>query len=150
MSTNSNKPSGNDFSRSVGQYLNHNGFAVRREYEFEVGINSLVKKPHKFDWGNDILLVECKAYNWLRVRSHYPGGLFATANEAVLYFMAVPKSYRKMLFLWETERRSENDPETFAEYYVRLFQHLIPTDIEVYEFNANNLTARHLWPPPSK
>ena len=145
MST--NRQRGDDFSESVGHYLNRGGIAVHREYEVEVSINSLLKKPHKFDWGNDTILVECKTYTRTKSGKN-PSAKLSTANEALLYFMAAPKSYRKMLFMSETERFGRLK-ETLAENYVRRYGHFIPNDVEVHEFDKHNLSARRIWPHPS-
>ena len=142
-----NKPSPADFEELVGQYLNNSGFEVRREYAVQISINGIRKKSHKFDWGNDTLLVECKANNW-NSRS-IPSGERQGLNEAILFPMAAPKSYRKMLFMWETGRFGKPNPETLAECYVRLYGHLIPKDVEVYELEENNLSANRIWPPHS-
>ncbi len=56
----SNKQKGNVFAERVRDYPESKGIYVEREYEIEVGINSQHKKNHKFDWGNEALLVECK------------------------------------------------------------------------------------------
>lgn len=78
---------------------------VYPNYEVEVSINSRLKKSHKFDWGNNTLLVECKAYSWTK-GGHSPSAKLSTTNEALLYFMAAPTSNRKMLFMLETEGRN--------------------------------------------
>ncbi len=117
---------------------------VFRDYEVEVSINSRRKKPHKFDWGSDALLIECKAYNWT-IGGNSPSAKLSTANEALLYFIAAPKSYRKMLFMPETEKAGKRNPATLVEHYVRRYGHFIPDDVEVYELNESNLAARRVW-----
>lgn len=140
-----NKPSPTEFEELVGQYLNNSGFEVRREYAVQISINGIRKKSHKFDWGNDTLLVECKANNW-NSRS-IPSGERQGLNEAMLFLMAAPKSHRKILFMWETERFGTPNTETLAECYVRLYGHCIPDDVEVHEFNDHKLSARRIFPP---
>ena len=147
MTTNSQNPAkGRNFEQHVGQYLKQNGLEVFRDYEVEVSINSRHKKLHKFDWGSDALLVECKAYNWTE-GGNSPSAKLATANEALLYFIAAPKSYRKMLFMPETGKTGKLNPATLVEYYVRRYGHFIPDDVEVYELkNESDLAARLVWP----
>ena len=50
-----------------------------------------------------------------------------------MYFLAAPKSYRKMLFILRTKKLGVRNPETLAERYVRTYGHLIPGDVEVFE-----------------
>ena len=65
MTTNSQNPArGRDFERKVGQHLQNKGYDVKPDYEVEVSINGRLKKSHKFDWGSNAMLVECKAYGW--------------------------------------------------------------------------------------
>lgn len=56
-------------------------------------------------------------------------------NEALLYFEAAPRKYRKMLFLYMTGRNGARQPETLAEYFVRCSRHMFPDGVEVWEFN---------------
>ena len=144
----SNAEKGKVFASKVGAYLERTGYTVRPEYEVETSINSLLRKPHKFDWGNDTLLVECKAYSWAPSGSN-PSAKFSTANEALLYFLATPKSYRKMLFMSETGKTGKRNPATLVEQYVRRYGHFIPDDVEIYELNESNLSANRVWPPHS-
>lgn len=105
------------------------------------------KKFHKFDWGSNSLLVECKAYDWTKA-GHVPSAKLTTVNEAMLHFLGAPGTYRKMLFMLETDKRPGRISETLAEYYVRMNGHLIPDDVEVYELDAATSLARRLWPIP--
>jgi hypothetical protein len=134
----------------IGRFLKDSGLKVISTPTVRVSMNGLYNKPHEFDWGNETLLVECKAYNWLPSGGD-PNGKHATVNEAMLYFMATPESYLvKKLFLWKTEKAGKKNPETFAEQYVRRYGHFIPMNVEVYEFDDDDLSARCIWPPPSK
>ena len=126
-------------------YLESHGLDVEPEYEVQVGVNRRFKKLHKFDWGSESLLVECKAYDWT-AGGNSPSAKLTTVNEAMLYFLGASRSHRKMLLLAATERRSGREAETFGEYYVRKYAHLIPDDVEVHELNPDSLSARQLWP----
>ena len=120
-------------------------FEVNPEFEVLISINGRAKKPHKFDWGNDKLLVECKRYTWTS-GGNSPSAKFATANEAMLYFIAAPQSCSKMLFMSETERLGKRNPRTLAQSYVERYGHFIPNDVEVYEFSERTLGVRRVWP----
>ena len=53
----------------------------------------------------------------------------------MLYFLAAPKFYRKMLFISKTKKLGIRNHETLAERYVRTYGHLIPGDVEVFELD---------------
>lgn len=146
MTTNSqNSSRGRAFEQRVGQYLRGQGHDVYPDYRVEVSINGHRKKSHKFDWGSSTLLVECKAYSWTEGRN-IPSAKLATANEAMLYFVAAPRSFKKMLFMPKTERVGKRSPATLAEQYVRQYGHFIPDDVEIYELDESNLSATLVWP----
>ena len=141
----SNRQKGAAFAERVRAYLESQGLDVEPEYEANVGINRQLKKQHKFDWGSESLLVECKACDWT-AGGNNPSAKLTTVNEAMLYFLGAPKSHRKMLFLAATGRRAGRRSETMGEYYVRTYGHLIPDDVEVHELDPNSLAAKQLWP----
>lgn len=141
----SNWERGNQFARRVGEYLAREGYSVEPEYAVDVGLNSRRKKAHRFDYGSDSLLVECKYYGWT-AGGNNPSAKISTLNEAMMYFHTAPKSYRKMVFISATEKKGVRNPETFAEYYVRLHGHFIPDDVEVVELGSDNLSVRRLKP----
>ena len=147
MTTNSQNPAkGRAFEQRVGEHLRRKGCDVRPDYEIEVSINGHQKKPHKFDWGSDACLVECKAYSWTEGGNN-PSAKFATANEAMLYFVAAPGSWKKMLFMPKTGKVGKLRPETLIEHYVRRYGHFIPDGVEIYELDENDLSATRVWPP---
>ncbi len=142
----SNSDKGRYFEQRVGEYLGRcQGLRVVAGYEVEISINGHSKKLHKFDWGNSTVLVECKAYDWTE-GGNSPSAKLATANEALLYFLASPKSYRKMLFFPTTGKRGKRNPETLVEYYVRMNGHFVPDDVEIYELDPERLSATRTWP----
>ncbi len=146
---NNNRAKGERFTDQVRDYLESEGYSVFPEYEVEVGINSLHKKKHRFDLGNESLLVECKAYDWTESRRN-PSAKLATANEAMMYFGTVPGTYQKKMFFLKTEKNGKRNPETLGEYYVRTYKHMIPDDVEIYEFSIEGLSAELIWPYSSK
>ena len=140
----SNVQKGNSFAESVRIHLKSVGHDIEPEYEAKVSVNGTHSKTHKFDLGNKSLLVECKAYDWT-AGGNIPSAKLTTVNEAMLYFLGTPDSYRKMLFMSATGKRPVSNPETLAEYYVRTHMHLIPEGVEVYEFDPDRLRAERLW-----
>lgn len=141
----SNKERGDQFCGRVGEYLALPGLLVEPEYAVDVGLNSRRKAPHKFDYGNRSLLVECKYYKWT-AGGNNPSAKISTLNEAMAYFHTAPKHYRKMVFIASTEKKGVRKPGTFAEYYQRLHGHMIPDDVEVCELNGDSLSVRRIEP----
>jgi hypothetical protein len=139
----SNQERGNQFAKLVGQYLALEGHKLKPEYSIDVGLNIRRKKAHRFDFGNETLLVECKFYDWTKT-GNSPSGKIATLNEAMMYFHSASPQYRKMVFIPTTRKNGVRNPETFAEYYVRLHGHFIPDDVEVWELNVEQLSAQKI------
>ena len=134
----SNSERGNEFKERVGRYLRREGYAVEPEYAVKVGFPTRGRKKHRFDFGSDSLLVECKSYS---PSSYTPSGKIATLNESMLYFHAARGRFRKMMFIAQAPRMAIRDSETFAEHYVRLYGHLIPRDVEIWELSGKRLAA---------
>jgi hypothetical protein len=63
-------------------------------------------------------------------------------NEAMYYFLVAPTGYRKILFVLRDY--SEKRRETLAEYYIRTYSHLIPDDVELWEYDESNQLAVQL------
>ena len=142
----SNREKGDAFARRVGQYLKHKGHRVKPDYSVEVGLRNLRKKAHRFDYGSKSLLVECKFYDWT-AGGNSPSAKISTLNESMIYFHAAPSSFRKMAFISKTGKNGIRNPETLAERYVRMYGHLVPDDVEVWEFDGETLVARQLLAP---
>lgn len=66
-------------------------------------------------------------------------------NEVMLYFLASPSTYRKILCV--LNHRSERRGETLAAYYVRIYTHLIPEGVEIWEFDEQTSLATRIFPP---
>lgn len=139
----SNRKKGDIFSKKVGKYLEMRGFDLESEYVVQVGLNSRIKKPHKFDHGSRSVLVECKYYNWTEGGKN-PSGKIATLNEAMVYFHATPQGYIKKMFISKTNKKGVRRPETLAEHYVRLHGHFIPDEVEIWEFDLSSEEARQI------
>ena len=63
------------------------------------------------------------------------------------YFHLAPGKFRKILFV----RRdfSAKQKESLAEYYVRTRGHLIPEDVEIWEYDERKSTAVLCYPKTS-
>ena len=139
----SNVARGQDFAVAVGRFLQSLGLRVQPEYSVEVGIGSKATKHHRFDFGNSEVLVECKCYGWTETGNN-PSAKISTLNEAMMYFHSTPGTYRKLLFLPKTSKSGARNPQTFAEYYVRLHGHFVPASVEVWELDAETGRARQI------
>jgi hypothetical protein len=58
------------------------------------------------------------------------------------FFHLAPRHFKKILFVLEA--RHSRQPETLAEYYVRINGHLIPDDVIIIEFNPNSKATRQV------
>ena len=58
------------------------------------------------------------------------------------YFLASPTGYRKIMFVLRDYNEKRN--ETLAEYYVRTYKHLIPENVELWEFDELEMSAIQL------
>jgi hypothetical protein len=56
-----------------------------------------------------------------------------TWNEAMLYFLAAPKDYRKILFVLRDICLKRN--VSLLSYYLRTHAHLVPPGVEFMEFD---------------
>ena len=137
-----NREKGAAFAKKVRRYLENSGCVLMPEYSVAVRLGTRQHKQHRFDFGNASLLVECKYYDWTS-GGNRPSAKISTLNESMLYFVAAPTQFRKMLFVAQTTGIGERN-ETLAEYYVRRYSNLIPGDVEVWELNDKKLIARRV------
>jgi hypothetical protein len=136
----SNKEKGDAFKQKVGEYLKKQGIRLTSEYRVDVGLSSKYKKQHAFDLGNSEVLIECKYYDWTESDNN-PSAKISTLNEAMLYLYTAPTHFKKKVFIKQTSKKGKRQPETFVEYYVRLYKHFIPDGVEVWEFNDDTQNA---------
>jgi hypothetical protein len=71
-----------------------------------------------------------------------PSAKMTVWNEAMYYFVCAPSGYRKILFVLR-DLRSTNK-EALADYYVRTYGHLIPSDVEIWEYDDKSEKVRKL------
>ena len=128
----SNAQVGRDFETIAQQFFAKQGLHLKPGIVVQIGINGL--KSHNFDLGNELekVLVECKAHTWTE-GGNVPSAKLTVWNEAMFFFHTAPSSYRKILFVLRDF--SQKRRETLGEYYIRTNFHLIPSDVEVWEFS---------------
>ena len=103
------------------------------------------KTDHAFNLANEnnSIVIECKNYI-LTKAGNVPREKISTINEAVLYFSFLDANVRKILCLKKSVHPKRQ--ETFAEYYVRAYGHLL-RDITVYEIDDDK-KLKKLFPTP--
>jgi hypothetical protein len=137
----SNPQVGRDFEAEAQAFFASKGLRLKPRIAVQIGING--QKRHNFDLGDEKgkVLVECKAHTWT-VGGNVPSAKLTAWNQAMFFFHAAPSSYRKILFVLRdfSERRNE----TLGEYYVRTNPHLIPAEVEIWEFDEGRRTAKKI------
>jgi len=94
--------------------------------------------PHKFDLVSKTTIVECKANSWTK-SDHVPSAKMSIWNEAMYLFSLVKTDHRKILFV--NRHFNPKKKMTLAEYYNKNHSHLIPPDVEIWEYNSD--TGKH-------
>jgi len=112
------------------------GIYVRANFVVSVGASE-IRRQHCLDLGSEgrPVLVEWKSHRWTS-GSNVPSAKLMVWNEAMYYFHCAPSEYRKILFLLRDYRPSNG--ESLAEYFIRTYSHLIPTGIEIWEFDPDS------------
>ncbi|MCM3671088.1 hypothetical protein M3181_19185 [Mesobacillus maritimus] len=85
--------------------------------------------------------MECKSHTWT-ASGNVPSAKITVWNEAMYYFHLAPKDYRKVFFILKDY--STKCSETLGDYYTRTHSHLIPEDVEIMEYDADEKTVRTL------
>ncbi len=134
----SNAHVGKDFETEAQKFFARKGLSLQRNTEVPIGISG--KKVHNFDLGDPVakVVVECKSHKWTE-GDNVPSAKMIAWNEAMFLFYATPKSYRKIFFVLKDYRSKRN--ETLAQYYIRTNPHLIPDDVEIWEFDEEKRTG---------
>ncbi len=138
----SNAQVGRDFENVAKSYFHNQGLSLELDIKVPVGVDS-IKKEHAFDLGclEQKVIVECKSHKWT-TGSNVPSAKLTVWNEAMYYFLASPVGFRKIMFVLRDY--SEKRKETLAEYYLRTYKHLVPNDVEFWEYNEVEANAVRL------
>lgn len=129
----SNAHVGSAFEEVVRLSFATQGIILSRNFAVQVGASGH-KKSRKFDLGSASppILVECKSHRWT-TGGNIPSAKITVWNEAMYYFHVAPKEYRKLLVV--SKDFSASRKATLAAYYVQTCGHLIPDDVEIWEFD---------------
>lgn len=143
---NANNPRiGNNFEQQVKVFFGEHELALQSKMTVLIGVGDH-KKLHNFDLGSRVppVLVECKCHVWTE-GGNAPSAKLTIWNEAMLYFALTPPGYRKLLVV----QRSVRGVETLAEYYLKCYAHLIPPDVELWEYDSVSGRGRCLHGCPT-
>ena len=130
----SNSHVGRDFENIALNFFKQLDLDLSLNIPLPVGIGE-AKKPHSFDLGcTDLkVIVECKSHTWTK-GGNVPSAKLTCWNEAMYYFLAAPEDYRKIFFVLKDFSTKRN--ETLAEYYLRTYSHLVPANVEFWEYDS--------------
>lgn len=137
----SNAQVGHDFEANAQTFFAQRHLRLTPRIAVEIGING--RKSHNFDLGDEQkkVIVECKAHTWTR-GGYVPSAKMTAWNQAMFFFHAAPSGYRKILFVLRDFSQKRN--EALGEYYIRINPHLIPNDVEVWEYDEKQRTAKKI------
>lgn len=129
----SNSHVGKDFEEKI-QICFKNEYDLDLNFNYSINIGLDYKKNHKFDLGSNCesVIIECKSHKWTK-GNKVPSAKLTIWNEAMYYFLLAPDNYRKIFCVLKDY--SDNRGCTLAEYYIRNFNHLIPRDVEIWEYD---------------
>ena len=135
LGSTSNAHVGRAFETTAQDYFRQEGISLQKGHSVQIGVSS--KKDRKFDLGSDDppVLVECKSHTWTS-GGNVPSAKMTVWNEAMYLFLLAPRRFRKVLFVLRDF--NEGRSESLAEYYVRNYSHLVPDDVEIWEYDAFN------------
>ena len=133
LGSTSNSQVGQDFEIAAQDYFRKKGISLQRGHSVQIGVSR--RKNRKFDLGSDDppVLVECKSHTWTS-SGNVPSAKITVWNEAMYLFLLAPMRFQKVLFVLRDF--NEGRSESLAEYYVRNYSHLIPDNVEIWEYDA--------------
>ena len=137
----SNTQVGREFERKAQAFFEAKDLRLTPGFSIEIGVNE--RKEHAFDLGDEErkVLVECKAHKWTE-GGNVPSAKIIAWNQAMYFFYIAPAEYRKIMFVLGDF--SQKRDETLAGYYLRTSTHLIPDNVEFWEFDEAAETAVRL------
>jgi hypothetical protein len=139
----SNAHVGREFELATRGFFTNQGLELVLNVKVKVGVDAITKE-HAFDLGckDKKVLVECKSHKWTAPNENVPSAKLTVWNEAMYYFLLTPVGYRKIMFVLRDY--SEKRKETLAEYYLRTYRHMIPNDVELWEYDEDSNFAYQL------
>ena len=139
----SNTQAGKDFEIAAKKFFEKKQkLLLDRSFPMHIGVGKQ-KKEHEFDLGcgKQKIIVECKSHRWTE-GNKVPSAKMTKWNEAMYCFALAPRKYRKIMFV--LRHFSEQRNETLAAYYLRTYFHLIPIDVEFWEYDETTKCAEQI------
>jgi len=138
----SNAHVGRSFELAAQRFFETQGLSLQRDLKIPVGIEG-IKKDHSFDLGSleGKVIVECKSHKWT-AGGNVPSAKLTVWNEAMYYFLAAPVDFRKIMFVLYDFNKKKN--ESLAIYYLRTYKHLVPSNVEFWEYNEHTEKAQNV------
>ena len=139
----SNAHAGRSFEAITQVYFRRSeGIALQPLFPVRLGAGT-TEKSHRFDLGseNPPVLIECKSHHWTDT-GNVPSAKMTVWNEAMYLFHLAPRRYRKVLFVVRSDHSRR--PETLAQYYARIYAHLIPPEVAIIEYDERLGTVRSI------
>ena len=135
----SNAHVGRDFENKIQAYFAQQNIELTKNVSVSIGVDGK-SKPHNFDLGSidQKIIVECKSHTWTATEN-VPSAKLTTWDQAMYFFYATQGEFRKIFVVLKHISPKRN--ETLCDYYIRTHKHLIPNDVEVWEFDESNNTA---------
>ncbi len=135
----SNSQVGREFELATQLYFETLDLLLERNVKIAVGVE-IELKEHAFDLGclERKIIIECKSHKWT-AGGNVPSAKLTVWNEAMYYFHAAPAGYRKIMFVLRDY--SEKRKMTLASYYLNRYSHLVPSDVELWEYCENDKQA---------
>jgi len=129
----SNSHVGKAFEVAAKAHFRSLGIELGSNFKLPLGVGER-KKLHAFDLGcsEQLILVECKSHKWTK-GAIIPSAKLSVWNEAMFYFSLAPPEFRKIMFV--LKHRCERRKLTLVEHYLRNHSHLVPPDVEFWEFD---------------
>ncbi|WP_454647033.1 hypothetical protein [Bradyrhizobium liaoningense] len=150
--TGSNFPRvGTDHNSGVGRkfealarvfFKTNEGLDLVESFPVAIGV-STTKKLHRFDLGSEspAVLIECKSHTWTET-GNMPSAKMTVWNEAMYYFHIAPAEFRKVLFVLKHHHRRRE--LSLAAYYLRTHSHMVPVNVEIWEYDTDTLLGERL------
>ena len=123
---------GREFQKLVQRsFPKHYGITLELEVPLPIGNPP---KPHKFDCTSEDqkIVIECKCYTWTDT-GNVPSAKLRGLNEAVFFMRCLPDDITKILCMAKATHPTKS--ETLAEYYCRLYGHLLG-NVKVFEVDS--------------
>ncbi len=133
----SNTRVGEEFENQIQDYFRRKKkINLEKKLKLKIGI-SKNKKEHSFDLGNKDkkIIIECKSHKWTE-GNNVPSAKMTVWNEAMYLFSLVNSDYEKYFVVLKDY--SNKRQKTLGEYYLERYGHLIPEDVEIYEYDEKN------------